>query len=301
MAKKILLSLSNPADEENAVQALLGKPWKSERRHPSSCGAGPGEMAREILAGGYDAAVLDYLAEDACSVKLAQAVSDAEEAARLIFVADPAIGAEQVMMAMNEGAFALLPSPLDSRRLEVCLGRALNGPGRLRGGTPSREDTGGLDIEETLQVLKRINNGYQKLIPLLLAKPVSEQWRRVLIVSDSPYQVDILRKRMEDFGFKVSTAANAEEGVAAAMADKPLIVVSDLELEGKNGIEFCRELKIVQKFIPCHFVICTASTDKAARVMTPGNGVDDCVLKPSAAESLDGLIARIAIGLTLRA
>lgn len=70
-------------------------------------------------------------------------------------------------------------------------------------------------------------------------------------------------------------------------------------MEGQNGVEFCRNLKITHKLIPCHFIICTANSEKVDAVMAPGNGIDDCVLKPNNENGYRELISRVALGLML--
>jgi DNA-binding response OmpR family regulator len=84
-----------------------------------------------------------------------------------------------------------------------------------------------------------------------------------------------------------------------ALSENPRIIVSDLELEGGSGLEFCQSVKFTHKITPCHFVICTANQTRFAKVMTPGNGVDDCLLKPSGTHDTQEFIARVAMGLLL--
>ena len=139
----------------------------------------------------------------------------------------------------------------------------------------------------------------RKLIAYLMSTPAANQHRTALIVSDSAYQRDNLKKLLEDHGFQVSLAQHPDEALEVALNDRPRVVISDFEMEGKNGIEFCHDLKIVHKYMPCFFIVCTANTEKVEEIMAPGNGVDGCVPKPSDEPSAHQLIATAAMGLLL--
>jgi CheY-like chemotaxis protein len=155
-------------------------------------------------------------------------------------------------------------------------------------------------VNERLTLIKtRLNNAH-KLIAYLLETPLSSQARKALILSDSAYQRELLKKHLEDHNFVVGTASTISEAVTLTMADKPRIIISDYELgEGQTGVDFCKELKFARKYTPCYFVVCTASQDRISTVLTPGNGVDDCILKPASPTSLNAFLARVALGLIL--
>ena len=255
----------------------------------------------DILNEKADVVLMDYLNDDAFSVKILQGLTDVADKPDFIFIdSKNNISREEVLMTVNEGARAILPENFSALSLVNYVERALAGPGRLRFRVKDGSSAGDTkNLEEKLGYYHSKNKLYEKLVPYLLSTPVSAQARKVLIVSDSPYQLEILKKQLGEHGFATHTAANTKDGLSIALNEKPRIIISDLELEGQTGVDFCKEVKLVHKMGPCYFVVCTANQDKINKVMTPGNGVDDCILKPSGKSDLDMLISRISLGLLL--
>jgi len=260
----------------------------------------PDRLAAAIMAQNPDVVVIDFRSEDAASVKLMQTVTDLSSRPEFIFIETEAeAGREEVMMALNEGARAFLPRNFQVSALLNYVERAVSGPGRLRLKALANYGQEGSvnQLEEQLGALRTQSTGYQKLISYLLSTPVGVQARKVLVVSDSPYQLELLKKILDEHNFATISASNPADGLNLALSEKPRIIVSDLELEGQTGVEFCQAVKLTHKLIPCYFVICTANQDKVGKVMTPGNGVDDCLIKPSGPSDTVNFISRVALGL----
>ena len=261
--------------------------------------AGPDPAAKAILAAAPDVVIMDYEAEDALSVKILQEVTDQNPKVGFIFVDSGKADRENVLMAINEGAQAFIPSDIQPLALLNYVNRAVSGPKRLR--RSETFDDGELQlVNERLTLVKTRLNSAQKLIAYLLSTPLSTQPRKALILSDSSYQRELLKKHLEDHNFVALTASTMTEAVNTVMAEKPRIVISDYELDdGHTGVDFCKELKFVCKYTPCYFVVCTANQDKFSTVMTPGNGVDDCILKPASPTTLNAFLTRVALGLII--
>lgn len=299
---RILVCLSDAQEQEKIVTDLRLRKFTVSPGEPVTQEEEPKLVAQRMIEAKADVAIVDYLAADAHSVKVLQSVTDTHKAPRFIFVL-PQEGVEvgHILMAVNEGADAILPRPVKLEALANYAERAVSGPGRFRYEAGREASTAAelVKIEKISKTMQMHMASYRKLISFLLSTAVSNQHRTVLLVSDSAYQRDYLRKLFEDHGFHVDLAEKPDEGITMAMELKPRIVVSDLEMEGKNGIEFCRALKIEHKLVPCYFVICTANSEKIDTVMAPGNGVDACVLKPSNESGNLDLIANAAMGLLL--
>ncbi|MDR2725414.1 MAG: response regulator [Candidatus Adiutrix sp.] len=304
---RILLSLADESLTARAAEAL------ETGRHEQVTHAlgelrleGLTEAAKALAEADPDVVIMDYRPEDAAGVKLMQTVFDLaplEHHPAFIFIEGPGQGAarEEVLMAINEGAQAFLPADFQPAALSNYIERALHGPGRLRPRARNSHDADGaiLKLEETLGQIRTRSLGFQKVVGHLLATPITTQNRKVLVVSDSSYQREMLKKILEDYNFQVLTASAPPDGLNVALSEKPRIIVSDLELEGSTGLEFCQSLKFTHKLVPCHFVICTANQTKFAKVMSPGNGVDDCLLKPSGTHDTLDFVSRVAMGLLL--
>ncbi len=298
---KILVCVGDPAEQENIASALRLKGHTVMADEPVEADDDPKEVAKDMVASKSDVAVLDYIPDDAASVKMLQAVTDQSKAPRFIFILPADAAISHVLMAVNEGAAAVLQKPVNTDKLANYIERALSGPGRFRYdlALEAAATTELHRMERDTKNMRTQLSANRKLIYFLLSTPPSAQARSVMIVSDSSYQRDQLRKLMEEMDFNVITATKPEEGIEKALAEKPRVVISDLEMEGMNGIQFCHELKIKHKFVPCYFVICTANSERYDEVMAPGNGVDACVLKPSSQADSMELVSAAAMGLLL--
>jgi len=300
---RILLSLADENLAKRVAEALEGG------RHELVTLAGlrlndiPA-AAQAILEAQGDVVILDYWPEDADSVKLMQTVSDIDpNRPAFIFIESPGkeTAREDVLMALNEGVQAFLSADFQPAALSNYIERAILGPGRLRPRASTRQDTDESIkmLEETLGQVRTRSLGFQKVIGFLLSTPVKDQNRKVLVVSDSPYQLEMLKKILEDHNFQVMAAGTPADGLNMALSENPRIIISDLELEGQTGLDLCQAVKFTHKITPCYFIICTANQDKITKVMSPGNGVDDCLLKPSGTHDNLEFISRAAMGLLL--
>ncbi len=298
---KIILGLKDEAEQTEIAGALRLRKHTVSVIPPVTEMDTPKKVAESLVEDKADVAILDYLEGDAFSVKMLQAATDSASIPRFIFVLPKNTPVSHILMAVNEGAAALVETPVNNEALLNYVDRAISGPSRFRFEV-DKDNTMAADfamMEREAKSMKMQAASNKKLISFLLATPIANQHRNALIVSDSTYQRDYLRKLLEDHGFLVHTAPNPEEGLHTALSEKPRIVISDLEMEGKNGVEFCLDLKINHKFMPCFFVICTANSEKIDQVLAPGNGVDGCVMKPSNESGNIELIATAAMGLLL--
>jgi len=66
---------------------------------------------------------------------------------------------------------------------------------------------------------------------------------KVLVVDDDPVIVRLLRVNFEMEGYDVATAADGEEGLATARADRPDIVVTDIMMPKLDGLAFAAAVK----------------------------------------------------------
>ena len=65
---------------------------------------------------------------------------------------------------------------------------------------------------------------------------------KILIVDDSPTELHILGRILEQDGHLVVTAQDGEEGIAKAKSDVPDLVLMDVVMPGLNGFQATRKL-----------------------------------------------------------
>jgi DNA-binding response OmpR family regulator len=100
----------------------------------------------------------------------------------------------------------------------------------------------------------------------------------VLVVDDDATVSDVVRRYLEQDGYRVRLAADGLTALAAASAEPPDLVVLDLMLGGIDGLEVCRRLRRDRPELPV--VMLTALGEEADRVVGLEVGADDYVTKP---------------------
>ena len=112
----------------------------------------------------------------------------------------------------------------------------------------------------------------------------------VLIVEDDPHTVEVVGLYLRRDGYKVLAAYNGNEGLRLARESAPDLVVLDLMLPGKSGLEVCRELRR-ESDVP--IVMLTARVEEEDRVAGFELGADDYVTKPFSPRELAARIRAV--------
>jgi signal transduction histidine kinase len=115
---------------------------------------------------------------------------------------------------------------------------------------------------------------------------------RVLMVEDSPTQAFQLSLMLQEAGFDVVTAGDAEEGYARLTGEPFDAVLSDLMLPGESGFDLCRRIKAdpQQRQIPV--IILTSECDPLNVLRGLEAGADDFMTKDHAAAEIVGRLRR---------
>ncbi|HZO28577.1 MAG TPA: response regulator transcription factor [Chloroflexota bacterium] len=123
---------------------------------------------------------------------------------------------------------------------------------------------------------------------------MDEGRQHILLIEDDPAIVSLVGLGLRYEGFRVTTAATGLDGLRAALADAPDLVVLDWMLPGLDGIEVCRRLR-GQTELP--IIMLTARDAVHDRVAGLEAGADDYLVKPF---HFDELLARIRARLRRR-
>jgi two-component system, OmpR family, alkaline phosphatase synthesis response regulator PhoP len=111
--------------------------------------------------------------------------------------------------------------------------------------------------------------------------------KNILVVEDEPEIARVIRDYLHAAGFMVSVAADGESALQSARTSRPDLVVLDLGLPGRDGLDVTRELRRTSD-VP--IVVVTARGDEADRIVGLELGADDYVVKPFSPKEL---VARV--------
>ena len=114
--------------------------------------------------------------------------------------------------------------------------------------------------------------------------------KRVLIVDDEPYVLNVLKHFLTGAGFSVSEAHNGEAALKAVAESPPDVVLTDVQMPRLNGQDLCNEL--ANRFPdPARLVIVmTSRTDPELRKWAAALDNAQFVEKP---DSPRGIVDRI--------
>jgi DNA-binding response OmpR family regulator len=109
----------------------------------------------------------------------------------------------------------------------------------------------------------------------------------VLVVEDELRIAGLVRDYLEHAGFEVVVANDGDAAVSSARGSKPDLIVLDLGLPRRDGLDVIRELRRTSN-VP--IVVLTARADEADRIVGLELGADDYVTKPFSPKEL---VARV--------
>ncbi|MDI3320861.1 hybrid sensor histidine kinase/response regulator transcription factor [Pinibacter soli] len=117
----------------------------------------------------------------------------------------------------------------------------------------------------------------------------------ILIVEDN----DDLRFYLKDnlrLHYKILEASNGKEGWQKALAQHPLLIVSDISMPYMDGIDLCKKIKADKRTNHIPVILLTALTGEEEQLKGLETGANDYILKPF---NVEMLIAKIKNLLTL--
>ena len=112
--------------------------------------------------------------------------------------------------------------------------------------------------------------------------------RRILVVEDDAALARVVRDNLAFEGFKVKCVADGDQAVAAVKEFAPDLVLLDVMLPGRSGVDLCGILRHGQQRTP--FIFVTATVQKSDKLRGLKLGADDYVTKPF---DVDELVARV--------
>jgi len=125
----------------------------------------------------------------------------------------------------------------------------------------------------------------------------STESKIILIVDDTPTNLQVLSESLSNAGFEVAVAIDGESAIEQTEYNPPEIILLDVMMPGIDGFETCRRLKAnpLTQDIPVIFM--TALADTVDKVKGLSLGAVDYITKPFQKEEV---LARVNVHLKLR-
>jgi two-component system, OmpR family, alkaline phosphatase synthesis response regulator PhoP len=104
--------------------------------------------------------------------------------------------------------------------------------------------------------------------------------KRILIADDEPDILEIIGYNLTKEGYEIHTAKDGNEAIEKAKQLNPDLIILDVMMPRKTGIEVCQILRSQIMFQKTLIIFLTALSDEASEIKGLENGADDYVSKP---------------------
>lgn len=116
------------------------------------------------------------------------------------------------------------------------------------------------------------------------------QMSRILIIEDEPKVAESLLLGLRELDYQVDWAASGEEGLTCVLENEPDVIILDLNLPGRDGLEILATLRKHHEQLPV--LILSARDAVEDKVKGLERGADDYMIKPFA---FPELVARLKV------
>lgn len=100
---------------------------------------------------------------------------------------------------------------------------------------------------------------------------------KILVIDDDPNITDLLKMYLEKEGYEVKTAADGQEGLTTFKMYEPDLILLDVMLPRKDGLQICREIR---DHSSKPVIMISAKGETFDKVLGLELGADDYIVKP---------------------
>lgn len=108
----------------------------------------------------------------------------------------------------------------------------------------------------------------------------------ILIIDDSPTEAGIVKKMLEEAGYRVLWSENAAIGIETAMTQKPQLILMDVVMPGMSGFQATRKLTKNPETQHIPILMLTTKDQTSDQYWGIKNGASKYMIKPPAQDEL---------------
>lgn len=112
----------------------------------------------------------------------------------------------------------------------------------------------------------------------------------ILVIDDEKEILENCRRILQHSGYRCLTLSDSESCLEIFQSGKPDLVITDLKMPGKGGLEVLREIKSADSKVP--IILFTAFATWETAISAIKDGAFDYIAKPFSAEQLVGVIEK---------
>lgn len=115
---------------------------------------------------------------------------------------------------------------------------------------------------------------------------------RVLVIDDDDDIRDIIVLNLEVAGYEISQASDGRQGLEAAIAEPPDLILLDVLMPRMNGIEVCKEIRQQPALAKTPVILLTSKDQENDIDRGFAAGADDYIVKPFSLRELQSRVLR---------
>lgn len=104
--------------------------------------------------------------------------------------------------------------------------------------------------------------------------------KKILIADDEPDILEIIQFNLQQEGYEVITAKSGDDAIEKANKHHPDLIILDIMMPGKTGIEVCNLLRMMPEFKQTLIIFLSAMSDEGTEIKGLDTGADDYLTKP---------------------
>ena len=174
--------------------------------------------------------------------------------------------------------------PSQELRSAISRGATVNDirAGMRAAGCPTMHDRALMLVAQGITSVEEVDRVLSLDVPARPAasRPGTPRRRRILVTDDEPTTRMLVRLLLEREHFEVLEASSGDDGIARAIADRPDVVLMDLNMPGIDGFEAIRRLRRQVMFATLPIIVLTAEEGADVQRRVIELGADDYVVKP---------------------
>jgi DNA-binding response OmpR family regulator len=114
----------------------------------------------------------------------------------------------------------------------------------------------------------------------------------ILVVDDSPTELQLLTAPLKAKGYAVITAVDGDEAIEKACSQHPRVMLLDVVMPKKNGFQVCRQLKNLPETQDIKIIIISSKSQESDRFWGMKQGADAYMIKPFDEKALLANVAK---------
>lgn len=108
----------------------------------------------------------------------------------------------------------------------------------------------------------------------------------ILVAEDETHILLLIQRKLESAGYSVKTTTDGNEALEVALHDKPSLLVLDIMLPGREGLDICRQVKTTFGDDAPPVILISARGQQPDVEAGLNAGADDYIIKPFSPRSL---------------